>query len=400
MFATIIRIMTPIFILLAFVLSAFFIIKTTDKQQQQSAETSLPIVDVKTVTQKTVALNLSSYGVVTPKYKTQLVSEVQGRLFKISADFVAGAMVKKGQALAYIEPSDYQADLIQAEASLAQSLAAYDEEVARGKVAKMEFKDFNNGLPPELGLRLPQLKKEQANVEYAQATVDRAKRNLERTTIRAPFDGIIRSRTLELGQYVTKGNNLGELYGTQVAEVRLPLSNDDLAYLDSADNPKTSVILTASVAGKKQAWNGIIIRSEGIIDPENRMLYLVAEVNDPYQLLTNKNLPSLKFGTFVDARIKGRTVNGIVKLPRYLVRNNQVSVINKDNTIEKRAVNIVRTDFESVYIKDSLKNNDRVSLTPIAHLKQGQTVKIIDINLPSSSQQHVERLATAGGVHE
>lgn len=400
MFATIIRIMTPIFILLAFVLSAFFIIKTTDKQQQQSAETSLPIVDVKTVTQKTVALNLSSYGVVTPKYKTQLVSEVQGRLFKISADFVAGAMVKKGQALAYIEPSDYQADLIQAEASLAQSLAAYDEEVARGKVAKMEFKDFNNGLPPELGLRLPQLKKEQANVEYAQATVDRAKRNLDRTTIRAPFDGIIRSRTLELGQYVTKGNNLGELYGTQVAEVRLPLSNDDLAYLDSADNPKTSVILTASVAGKKQAWNGIIIRSEGIIDPENRMLYLVAEVNDPYQLLTNKNLPSLKFGTFVDARIKGRTVNGIVKLPRYLVRNNQVSVINKDNTIEKRAVNIVRTDFESVYIKDSLKNNDRVSLTPIAHLKQGQTVKIIDINLPSSSQQHVERLATAGGVHE
>ncbi|WP_445947443.1 efflux RND transporter periplasmic adaptor subunit, partial [Shewanella sp.] len=346
--------------------------------EQKEEAAPIPLVDVMQVTVKTVSLKLPSFGVVNPKYKTQLVTEVQGRMLSLSPSFVAGSIVKKGQQLAIIEPSDYEADLMQAEASLAQANAALNEEIARGEVAKIEFKGFDNGLPPELGLRIPQLKKEQANVKYNQAALDRAKRNLERTVIRAPFDGIIKARNVDLGQYVSLGTNLGELFDTSVAEVRLPITNNDLAYLVSADNPDTHVNLSASLAGSQVSWQGKIVRSENVIDEKNRMVYLVAEVQDPYLLKgQGKNQHPLKYGSFVNAEITGRTVTGVVQLPRHLVRNNQVALVDNDNNLEMRNVNVIRTDLDSVFIKDSINQGERISLTVINNMATGQAVKII-----------------------
>ncbi|WP_297896569.1 efflux RND transporter periplasmic adaptor subunit [Shewanella sp.] len=378
MMKTLLRRLSPFFILLLFIVGAALLMKTKETPEQKPEDMPIPIVDVTEVEQKTVSLNLPSYGVVTPKYKTQLVTEVQGRMLTISPQFVAGGIVKKGEQLAQIEPSDYEADLMQAEATLAQATAALNEEIARGEVAKIEFKGYDKGLPPELGLRIPQLKKEQANVKYAQAALARAQRNLERTVIRAPFDGIIKARNVDLGQYVTLGTNLGELYDTRIAEIRLPISNDDLAYLESVDNPDTEVTLSASLAGKMNSWEGNIIRSEGVIDADNRMVYLVAEIKDPYLREHKKqgSLP-LKYGSFVNAVIKGRTVDGIVKLPRYVVRNEHVALINDKNIVEMRHVNVVRSDLEHVFIKDSLKTGERVAITHFSNMANGQLVKVI-----------------------
>ncbi|MCH1929684.1 efflux RND transporter periplasmic adaptor subunit [Shewanella sp. A25] len=378
MMKTALRRFSPFLILLLFIIGAKILMSTKEAPEQKPEEMPIPLVDVTQVEQQTVSLNLPSYGVVNPKYKTQLVTEVQGRMLSISPQFVAGGMVKKGDQLAQIEPSDYEADLMQAEASLAQATAALNEEIARGEVAKIEFKGYDKGLPPELGLRIPQLKKEQANVKYAEAALARAKRNLERTVIRAPFDGIIKSRNVDLGQYVTLGTNLGELYDTSLAEIRLPITNSDLAYLESVEHPDTQVTLSASLAGKENTWVGNITRSEGVIDSENRMVYLVAEIKDPY-LRDSKakgSLP-LKYGSFVNALIKGRTVNGIVQLPRHVVRNNEVALVNEQNVIEMRHVNVVRSDLEHVFIKDSIKTGERVAITHFSNMANGQVVKII-----------------------
>ncbi len=378
MIKTVLRRSSPFLILLLFVVAAALLMSTKEAPEQKPDEMPIPLVDVTEVVQETVSLNLPSYGVVNPKYKTQLVTEVQGRMLSISPQFVAGGIVKKGDQLAQIEPSDYEADLMQAEASLAQATAALNEEIARGEVAKIEFKGYDKGLPPELGLRIPQLKKEQANVKYAEAALARAKRNLERTVIRAPFDGIIKARNVDLGQYVTLGTNLGELYDTSIAEIRLPITNNDLAYLESVDHPDTQVTLSASLAGKENTWMGNIIRSEGVIDADNRMVYLVAEIKDPYlrDQKTQGKLP-LKYGSFVNAVIKGRTVNGIVKLPRHIVRNEQVALINEQNIVEMRHVNVVRSDLEYVFIKDSLKTGERVATTHFSNMASGQLVKVI-----------------------
>jgi multidrug efflux system membrane fusion protein len=378
MIKTLLRRSAPFLILLVFIGAAQLLISTKEAPDQKVDVAPIPVIEVITVQQKTVSLNLPSYGIVNPKYKTQLVTEVQGRLLTISPKFVAGGVVKKGDELALLEPSDYEADLMQAQASLAQAYAALEEEQARGAVARNDWKGYNSGTPPKLGLRVPQLKKEQANVKYYQAALARAQRNLERTVIRAPFDGIIKSRNVDLGQYVSLGTNLGELYNTRIAEIRLPLTNNDLAYLESADKPDTEVTLSASLAGKTVIWKGNIIRSEGVIDAENRMVYLVAEIKDPYlrQNRTEGQLP-LKYGSFVTAVIKGRSVDGIVVLPSHIVRNGSVAVVTADNTIEIRMVNVVRTDLENVYIKDSLADGERISITNLNNMTNGQLVKVL-----------------------
>ncbi|AZG35024.1 MULTISPECIES: efflux RND transporter periplasmic adaptor subunit [Shewanella] len=398
MIKTILRRSSPLLIIAVFVAAAMLLISTQEAPEQKDEPISVPIIDVQTITPQTLSLNLPSYGVVNPKYKTQLVTEVQGRLLNISADFVAGGVVKQGQQLAIIEPSDYEADLIQAEATLAQATAALNEEKARGVVAKIEFKDFGTGLPPELGLRIPQLKKEQANVKYAQAALARAQRNLARTVIRAPFDGIIKARNVDLGQYVTLGTNLGELYNTSIAEIRLPLTNADLAYLESVDNPETAVTLTAFLAGKQVTWQGNIVRSENVIDEQTRMVYLVAEIHDPY-LRKNKTegqLP-LKYGSFVNAVITGRTVNNVVKLPRHVVRNGQVAVVGADNIIEMRPVNVIRSDADTIYIQGSFKANERVSMTSINSLNSGQIIKVLGEETQSAPVDTDAQAATTAG---
>ena len=402
MIKKIIRRASPLFILILFIVAAQVLISTKEAPEQKADEAPIPIVDVMEVQQQTVSLNLPSYGVVSPKYKTQLVTEVQGRMLNISNKFVAGGVVKKGEELAVIEPSDYEADLMQAQASLAQAKAALEEEQAKGEVAKNDWKGYDGGIPPELGLRLPQLKQEQANVKFQQAALARAERNLERTIIRAPFDGIIKARNVDLGQYVTLGTNLGELYDTRVAEIRLPLSNNDLAYLESVDNPATEVTLSADLAGKVVTWTGKIIRSEGVIDAENRMVYLVAEVKDPYlrSAKIEGQLP-LKYGSFVTAIIKGRTVDGIVKLPRHLVRHGKVTLITDASSVEVREVNIVRTDLENVYIKDSLASGERISVTNLSNPEDGQLVKILGDDSSSTIESAdeattEEQLANAG----
>ncbi|MCE9789540.1 efflux RND transporter periplasmic adaptor subunit [Shewanella chilikensis] len=402
MMKTFFRRIAPLIIIAVAVLGAELLMMTKQEPEQKAEEIPLPVVDVTQVEQQTMSLNLPSYGTVTPKNKTQLVSEVQGRILSIAPAFVAGGVVHQGDELAVIEPSDYEADLMQAQATLAQAKAALDEEIARGEVAKIEFSGYDNGMPPELGLRVPQLKKEQANVKYAEAALARAKRNLERTVIRAPFDAIVRARSVDLGQYVAIGSNLGELYDTAVAEVRLPLANKDLAYLESVDNPDTQVTLSAALAGKTVTWTGKVVRSEGVIDPDNRMVYLVAEVQDPYLRKQKQagQLP-LKYGSFVNAVIKGRTVDGLVKLPRHMVRNQHVAVVNKDNKIEMRQVNVVRTDLEYVYIKDSLKDGERISKTNLNNMTNGQLVRVAndkdkDASHSEERDTQEQHLAAAG----
>ncbi|MCL1076938.1 efflux RND transporter periplasmic adaptor subunit [Parashewanella spongiae] len=372
------RILLPVSII---VIAAFIYAWLTQSKaypEQKSQKPSLPIVEVMEVNVETSALTLASFGVVQPKYKTRLVAEVSGRIVHVEPIFISGGMVSQGDVLARIEASDYQADLALAEAELAKARASLDEEKARGEVAKVEFKDYKQGSAPTLGLRLPQLQREQANVKSAEAVLARAKRNLERTLIRAQFDGLVKTRSIDLGQYVSVGSELGELFNTDIAEVRLPVSFDDMTQLNSIQSPNAPVRLTSTVGQQTFQWQAELVRSEGVIDDENRMLYVVAEINDPYQrAMLDQNRFPLQFGTFVDAEIQGKQVEQLVKLPRHLVRDNQVAVIDAANKIAMRDVNIVKSGTEFIYIQGSLKSGERISLAQFNQLSNGLEVSIL-----------------------
>ncbi|WP_035416211.1 efflux RND transporter periplasmic adaptor subunit [Ferrimonas kyonanensis] len=380
------RRLLPIIIILAALFVGLAVIFATKTQPEVKEQRKiLPIIEVSEIRSDNITLKMKSYGVVQPRHQTQLVAEVSGRVVALDPSFIAGGEVTQGQILARIEPADYQADLMQAQANLAQAKAVLEEEIARGKVAEQEWKGVTTGIPPELGLRKPQLAQEQAKLRSAEAALARAQRNLERTVIRAPLDGLIKSRNVDLGQYVSLGVMMGEVLGTDVAEVRLPLAADQLQFINHPDNPDSPVTLTQASATGPVQWQAHLVRSEQVIDEQSRMIYLVAELRDPYNKEGRLAAGPLKFGSFVNAEIEGRTLDNIVRLPRHSVRNGAVMVIDDNNLLERRPVDVVHTDLNSVYIRDSLKKGERISLTALNSFQDGSEVKILGEPEPASN---------------
>lgn len=310
-----------------------------------------PLVAVKQVEIKPMTFSVSSYGIVSAKYETELVSQVNGEIIYLSESFVRGGFVKKGDILAKIDPSDYDADLIDAQANLASARATLVQEKAYGKVAEEEWKRIKDGVPSELSLRKPQLAQEIAKLNSSEAGLKRALRNVERTTIKAPYDALIESRNIGLGSYVSKGTPLGKVLNTDNAEIRLPLADKELRYLiNKGKNAKVNLI--ADLGGEKQEWSGTIVRSEGVIDSRSRMTYLVAEVIDPYGLKSDKS--ELRYGTYVTANITGNDAGNVAVVPRHLIVNGQIAVLDDEKKLRYKPVNIIRQFGAKVVISQGL----------------------------------------------
>lgn len=336
-----------------------------------------PIVAVEQVDVGPMHLSVDSYGVVKPKYETELVAQISGQIVELDQAFVRGGFVSKGQLLAKIDQNDYEAALIDAEANLASAQASLETERAQGKVAEREWKRITNAAPTELSLRKPQLAQELARVKAAKASVLRAKRNLERTEIRAPYDAMIENRNVGLGSFVSTGSNIGKLLGTAVAEVRLPVADNQLQYLEN-HGQNAKVALTGVFAGKEVQWQAAIARSEGVIDSTSRMGYLVAEIKDPYRLHADsdsKSIP-LRFGSYVNAGILGQTLEAATIVPRYLVEDGKVAILDSESKLHYAQVNIVRQDGANVVIAGGLAEGDRIIVSALDYPVDGMALSL------------------------
>ena len=358
------QIIIPI-VILATGIAAMIGFSSMKKSPEDKPEVdNTPIVAVSEVSVAPMTLEVNSYGMVKPKYETELIAQVSGEIVELSDVFVRGGFVKKEQLLARIDPSDYQAALIDAQASMATARAALEKEVAQGKVAEREWKQIENSSPTELSLRKPQLAQELARVKAAQASVLRALRNLERTEIRAPYDALIESRNVGLGSFVGVGGKIGHVLGTAIAEVRLPVADNQLAFLVTTESTKpgvnAQVNLFGSYAGQDTQWQAKIARSEGVIDSKSRMSYLVAEINDPYLLNSSSDSSDepLRFGSYVNAKIMGYNIEEASLVPRYLVVNGKVAILDSESKLHYVAIDIVRQQGSHVVVANGLANGD------------------------------------------
>ncbi|WP_076411623.1 efflux RND transporter periplasmic adaptor subunit [Shewanella sp. UCD-KL12] len=341
--------------------------------EEKEAVDNTPLVAFKQVELNPMTFAVSSYGVVNAKYETELVSQVNGEIVFLSDTFVRGGFVKKGEVLARIDSSDYDADLIDAEASLASARATLVQEKAYGKVAEEEWKRIKDGVPTELSLRKPQLAQEIARLNSSEAGLKRALRNVERTTIKAPYDALIESRNIGLGSYVSMGTPLGKVLSTHKAEIRLPLADKEIQYLiDKGRN--SDVTLVADFSGAKQEWSGKIVRSEGVIDSRSRMTYLVAEVIDPYGLNSDKN--ALRYGTYVTANIAGTQAGEVAVMPRHLVVNGKIAVLDEDNKLSYKNVNVIRQFGAEVVISEGLAQGMKVITSALDYPVEGMQLAL------------------------
>ncbi|MFC0445194.1 efflux RND transporter periplasmic adaptor subunit [Pseudidiomarina halophila] len=357
----------------------------------RSTERPAVLVEVQQAEPQNINLLVSGQGNVMPKHTTNLIAQVGGQITEIAPNFQNGGFFNKGEMLIQIDTRDYEVALQSAKANLAQAKAALAEESARAEVAREEWESLQLGEIPDLGLRKPQVASAVAAMQSAEAAVAKAQRDLDRTTIRAPFDGILQSKNVDLGQFVNVSSQIAEMLGTETAEIRVPLSDRDLAYLDLPDSEQTSdfpeVLLTSQVAGQKYQWRGRLVRSEGVLDRASRVIYGVVEVQDPYNRAGQTHERVLRFGRFVALEIEGIYVENVYRIPRYaLTADGNVWLVDDDRRLQRQHVEVLRAEENHVIINEGLNPGDNVVLTQLTNALPSMKVRLPGDPLPEQME--------------
>jgi RND family efflux transporter MFP subunit len=365
-------VLPPLLILGALAVVVILIMNRPQPPEREPVETAM-LVDTIEAERAGDHFVVEAQGTVQPRTQTTLVPEVGGKVTDISEAFVAGGFFRAGDVLVQIDPSDYETALKQAEAELAAARARLSDERSRSEQARRDWEQLHGGErePSELVLRIPQLEQARASVQAAEAAVARAERNLERTRISLPYDGMVRSRSVDIGQYVSAGTTLGRAFAVDVAEVRLPLPDRDLAFVNlprpgREDQPTPRVRFYADVGGERGSWTGEIVRTEGVVEEATRLTYAVARIEDPYGLLGEDRQVPLPMGTYVQAEIHGRSAAGLIELPREALRDgDRLYLADEEDRLEIRPVDVVRSTAQRVYLSNSIEPGQRVITTAI-----------------------------------
>jgi multidrug efflux system membrane fusion protein len=379
------QIILPIAVLVGGIALAAGFSSMKQPPEEKPEQDTRPLVSADVLNLDAITLDVKSYGVVKAKDHTQLVAQVSGQVVFVSEQFVQGGFVSQGDILARIDPNDYEAALIEAQAGLAQASSDLEIERAQAHVAKAEWDrikdDSNQVIPSNLYLRKPQLAEKLARYRAAQAAEKRAVRNLERTYIKAPYDAIIAARDISLGSVVNPGSQFGSLSSTSIAEIRLPVADKELQYLENGGIGAMAT-LTAEFAGKPTTWQAKIVRSEGVIDQKSRMSYLVAQVNTPYQ-----SKQPLRFGSYINATITGQTLANAIVVPHHLVKDGKIAVLNDDLTLSFKTLNIVREQNGMVIANEGLNQGEQLITSALEFPTEGMQVKLNDLVSPKGATQ-------------
>jgi RND family efflux transporter MFP subunit len=382
------KIVLPVLVLVVGLAATVLMVQARPDVEKAPVEVPPPLVRVIVVDTVDLRLDVSSQGTVTPRTEAQVVAEVAGRVRVVSPRFAAGGYFRQGEVLLELDRRDYELAVKSAQAQLAQAHVALAREEAEADLAREEWQEIGRGEANPLVLREPQLAETKARVASAEAAVARAELDLERTTIAAPFTGRVRATRVDLGEFVNRGTPLATLYSVDSAEIRLPVPDPELAFLEL---PRASagqlagprVELSTEFAGETRRWSGRVVRSEAEIDPQTRMVYLVARVEDPYGLTSPDGAP-LAVGLFVRAAIEGRTFEDVVRLPREALRGDStVAVIDQGDRVRLRPVEVLRAGATDVVVRSGLERGERVLLSNLDALVEGMRVRIANEDSPA-----------------
>lgn len=343
-----------------------------------------PMVQVLSAKPESVHLKIRSQGTVAPRTESDLIAEVSGRITWVSASLAAGGFIEKDAPLIAIDSRDYEVAMTRAKAALsrAESQLALAKRAAerqralsqRGVASPVSLDDAENALLVM-----------EANQLEAEASLTQARHDLQRTKVKAPFAGRIRSKHVDVGQFVNRGNPVARIYAVDYAEVRLPVQDDATAFVDlpidyrgeGGETRQPKVVLTADFGGERFSWNGRIVRTEGELDPRTRMIQAVARVEDPYGRGDDPNRPPFAVGMFVEAEIEGRLVDDVYSLPRSALRgNDRVLVVDSEGRARLRPITLLQRLSDRVLIASGLESGERVVTSPLALTVDGMPVEV------------------------
>ncbi|WP_303722458.1 efflux RND transporter periplasmic adaptor subunit [Malonomonas rubra] len=375
-----INFLLPLIVLLTGIAIAASLIASAPETERKSPPVPLPSVEVATLQPESYQVKILSRGTISPLTSSSLVPEVSGRIIEVAENFRNGGFFAKGELLLQIDPRDYQNAVTIARAELAIQKQALAEELARSEQARNDWQKLQlTGEPDPLVLRIPQLETAQAKLAAAEARLQQARLDLERTRISAPYAGRVLEKKVDFGQYVSAGSSLADIYASDCVEVRLPITSEQQLYLELPENGASQagarVEFIARIGKHEERWPGRLVRTEGSVDIRSRQLFVVARIDDPYR--RHGERAPLKIGQFLEAEIFGKTLEQVFIIPRHAVRGEQtIYLVDKENRLQRRELEVVWRDEQSLIARGPLQPGDRLSLTTLPFAANGIKVEI------------------------
>ncbi len=390
------KVVAPVAILAVGAALAWLMFVLQEEIEPRPNDATAPLIRTVLAEPRTFQFRVQAHGTVVPRRESDLVPQVSGAVVWVSPDLVAGGFFEADQPLARIDRADYEAALESARASVARADSEYarakKERARQARLADRSVASESNIDDAENAYRVAE-----ASLRESRSAQERAERDLARTELRAPYGGRVRSEQVDEGQFASRGVALAKLYAVDYAEVRLPLPDRDLAYLDLmlarrtrasdalSESSGPAVVLRAEFAGKQHAWTGRIVRTEGELDPKSRMVQVVARVEDPYGAAAGDDRPPLAVGLFVEADIEGRVVEGVFVLPSSALRHgrsqeggHRVLVVDADSRLRFREVDVLRKEHGRVIVGGGLVAGERVCISSLRAVTDGMRVRVAE----------------------
>jgi RND family efflux transporter MFP subunit len=374
-----------VFIILLGICAAVLLVMYKKQPEQIDQDVQAPLVKVEQVRVRDIPMIVHGYGTVSPKVKVDIIPEVTGKVVSIHPELKVGGLIRRNEKILQIDKRDYELAVQQAEAIVADATVLLETEQAEAQVARKEWSELHPGTEPSsaLVLREPQIRKARATLDSAQAQLATAKLRLERTGIYLPFDILIASETVDLGQHVVTGQPLASAYGTETVEIEVPLQDDDLTWFDVFENSilndnnrpsnKTKATIKADFAGIEQIWDGFLVRTTGQVDRTSRMISVVIEVPDPFKV--SKGGAPLLPGLFVEVLIQGKTLRNAVAIPRDAVHDGNRLWLIEDNILRIKTLDIVRADKDFAYVVTGIEDKANVIISSLDVAVDGMKIR-------------------------
>jgi len=362
-----------------------YLINNNPPQSKRFKPSKAPQMTVTThvLTPQSYQVMVESFGTVKPRTRSILFSQVSGQITHVNGQFNDGGFFEKGDILIQLDDRDYTSEVRVSQASLLSANQVLLEEQARVEQAKADWQRLGNGkIASDLVLRKPQLEAAKAKVLSAQAQLDKAELSLERTKVIAPYAGRILKKQVDIGQVVSSNSQLATIFATDYVEIRLPIKNKDLAliklpevYRDIGEQgSKNNVKLTSDLIGH-QSWNGKIVRTESAIDELSQQLYVVAQINRPYDAKTSEGSP-IKIGQYVTAQIQGKELTDSLVIPSSAIYQGSYVYTVENNLLIRKEITIGWQNGKKSIIESGLVVGDELVLTSLGQVSSGTPVAI------------------------
>lgn len=343
-------------------------------------------LEVITAKKMDVFPTVNTQAVVESSLNINIKSQVSGQVVYTSPRFESGGIFDTGEVIMRIDPSDYELALIQAEVNVAKAQQTLSVELEQTDLAKIDWEKYGQGEATDLVLRIPQLREAEAGLKGAQANYDTQRIRLERTAIKAPFPLMIDQKQVDLGQIVSVNQDLVKVFGTEEAEIRMPLSQKQLDLLNVRNVgilPEEKV-LNVKVRDLTRengvVWDAQILRLDGSVDRKSRVYYAVATIYDPINIKYEKETPPLLPGVFVNLEVFGPKISNVFKVPAMAMRDDDNIFIYADNKLITKRVEILDRDQSFITIKSGINEGDYIVPKPPYSYVPGMKAMIASID--------------------